>query len=76
MCPASHVLASTLAPQQQRHGLPQDLSPRDLALSGHSFFKTQDLVRQALFSGKDSRYCVALCKAVPFVVVFRYVAVS
>lgn len=64
MCPAGTAFAqpSALAPQRLSGLLPQDPFPlRDLLSSGSgALFKTQDLVRQALFSSKCARYTALL----------------
>lgn len=58
MCPAGTAFAqpTALVPQRLSGLLPQDPFPlRDLFASS-ALFKTQDLVRQALFYSKDARY--------------------
>lgn len=58
MCPAGQAMAQALALVQQRHGAPTLLQGSDpySAPFGSSALKTQDLVRQALFCCKDTRY--------------------
>ncbi len=58
MCPAGQAVAQALALVQQRHGAPTLLQGSDpySAPFGSSALKTQDLVRQALFCSKDTRY--------------------
>lgn len=75
MCPACTAFAQpTLAPQRLNGLLPQDCFPLRELLGSAALLKTQDLVRQALFCGKDARYIVSCCCCVGDVVLLRGVA--